>query len=93
MADSELVHARYLGSSPVVMPDLAGRDRCCQQENHRPAEADEDGLIASTLVRLGDVILLDRYSAEGRADFEVLEDVGPPKTSRSPAKGSKTVKE
>lgn len=83
MAEPDLVHARFLGDSPVVMPDLAGRERCCLEANHRPAEPDEEGLIQSTLLRKGDVILLDRASAEGREDFAVLK----------PSKSSKTVKE
>lgn len=82
--DLTLVHARYLGDAPVLMPDLAGRDRCCLQENHRPAEADEDGLIASTLLRKGDVILLDRHSAEGRDDFEVVKEPKSKKPAASP---------
>ncbi len=67
------VHARYLGDSPVVMPGLAGRDRCCQKANQREGDTD-DGIHMHTLLEHGDVILLDRFSAEGRADFEIVED-------------------
>lgn len=74
----ELVHAKYLGDSAVVMPGLAGRDRCCRKENQRPAEAPEgETLKPHTLLEHGDVVLLDRYSAEGRDDFELVEDEAP----------------
>lgn len=76
-----LVHAHYLGDTPVVMPDLAGRDRCCRDENQRAVPVDDDGNELPvegphphTLLKRGDVILLDRHSAEEREDFEIDED-------------------
>jgi hypothetical protein len=88
----DLVHARYLGETEIVVPSLAGRPRCCIAENQAPhagenvsmaflaSEPDEDGvqglvhhaIDAHAVVRHGDVILLDRYSAEQRSDFEVV---------------------
>lgn len=86
--DLTLVHAKYLGDSPVVMPRLAGRDRCCRKENQRPAEAPEgETLKPHTLLEHGDVVLLDRYSAEGRDDFELVtedEKAKPKKPASSP---------
>lgn len=68
---ADLVHARYLGGTRVVMPDLAGRKRCCEKENQRPDDPSARP-NPKVLVETGDVILLDRYSAEGRSDFEVV---------------------
>lgn len=103
MPKSDFVHARYLGGSQVTMEDLVGRPRCCQKKNHRedlgPMAVDEEGQRVTnphTVLNQGDVILLDRFSAEGRDDFEVLDDSGKPKRkgrkkagggSRSRAKG------
>jgi hypothetical protein len=68
----ELIHARYLGTTPVVMPDLDTRERCC--EAHNQIERDEEGEPkAHTVLEHGHVILLDRHSAEGREDFEVVD--------------------
>lgn len=81
MAD-DLVHARYLGGTEVVMPDLAGRDRCCRPENQRSTDLPERGPIPATVLRRGDVILLDRASAEGREDFEVVDEPHAPKATK-----------
>jgi len=75
----ELVHARYLGDTPVVMKHLGGgAERCCIKENQRGENVhdEESGELVSgpALVCKGDVILLDRYSAEGREDFEIAGD-------------------
>jgi len=75
--DQELVHARYLGETTERMPDLEGRDRCCRKENHREG-TDWD----KSVLEPGDVILLDRYSAEGRGDFEIVEDHAPKTKAR-----------
>lgn len=91
----ELVHARYLGTSPVVMPGLAGRDRCCKDENQRAAEPEGgETLKPHSLVEHGDVVLLDRYSAEGRDDFEIVEPhIEEPASKARPRKSESDVKE
>jgi hypothetical protein len=73
--DRTLVHARYLGDTDVVFPHLIEGPRCCREENHRELERDEEGnlVTAPALVKPGDVFLIDRYSAEGREDLEVLD--------------------
>lgn len=86
---TKLVHARYLGTGPVVMPDLFGRDRCCRPENHRVDDPQAEP-NPHTVLQEGDVILLDRWSAEGRSDFEVLKEVGS-KEGAKRAKEPKTV--
>lgn len=69
---AELIHARYIDETEQVMPDLGTRPRCCDEKNHR-----EDDPSArpnpTTVIRKGDIILLDRHSAEGRADFEIVK--------------------
>lgn len=73
---TDLVHAKYLGGTTVVMPELAGRDRCCQEHNQReyiPVDPEDPQLNPHTILQHGDVILLDRFSAEGRADFEIVD--------------------
>ena len=95
--DRTLVHARYLGDSEVLMPDLARRERCCQAGNLHEEETNawlrgdpengvppEHGVNPHVLLRKGDVILLDRYSAQGREDFEILEPEAPGPESRQP---------
>ncbi len=96
-AAHELVHARYLGDTQVQMPDLGFRERCCQAEHSRSKEsksyekahaAGEEGLGTHPHVTLnhGDVILLDRWSAVGRDDFEIVEKSGAKKApERAPA--------
>lgn len=72
----DLVHARYMGDTPVVMKHLSDdAQRCCIDENQRGENEIEDGQLVRghALVVKGDVILLDRYSAEGREDFVVTE--------------------
>lgn len=88
----ELVHARYLGDTPVVFKHLASQLRCCQSENHREEnEYDELGQLVkgNALVCKGDVILLDRFSAEEREDFEIVDE---PKSGKGKT-GSKSEKE
>lgn len=92
---SELVHARYLGDTEIVVPDLGTRDRCCSSENKRikeskdyeAAKAEEPeashGPHPHVTLRKNDVVLLDRYSAVGREDFEIVEDKKPPKAAAS----------
>jgi hypothetical protein len=67
MKDNPIVQARYLGDTPVVMPDLLGRER--------PGTPpwDGTGINPQCLVSPGDVIPLDKASAEGRADFEIVD--------------------
>jgi hypothetical protein len=96
----EEVHARYDGDTPVVMTDLANRDRCCQDENQRE-EAHEawvatppderTGPDPHALLQKGDVIRLQRWSAEGRADFTVLEGSGTHTTAEAPAAAEVTI--
>lgn len=92
---TELIHAKYVGETDIVMPVLGERDRCCRKENDREGqtgpvdkegkpdpegetpkgeEALPPGIERRALVRKGDVILLDRWSAEGRDDFTPLEE-------------------
>lgn len=66
----ELVHARYVGDTEVVFPHAEG-SRCCRPEN---VEGHEE---QPALVKKGDVILVDRYSAEGREDLELVKDEAP----------------
>lgn len=93
--DAELIHARYIGTTPIGLPGLQGRERCCESDNQRPPgpmsdeEAEKLGVPAGVhrevLVLTGDVILLDRHSAEGREDFEVIaEHHASPKGKPSP---------
>jgi hypothetical protein len=74
--DRTPIHARYIGDSDQIFPHLKDGPRCCLPENQREATVDEDGNLPTNpvLVKKGDVILLDRYSAEGREDFEIVED-------------------
>ncbi|MGQ0671238.1 MAG: hypothetical protein ACT4PO_16520 [Actinomycetota bacterium] len=77
MTKKQQVHARYLGGTPVVMPDLDGRVRCCRPANQRDTEhkaweeAGPDSPDPQCLLVTGDVILLDPRSAE-REDFEIV---------------------
>jgi hypothetical protein len=83
---SELVHAKYLGGTAQVMPSLADHPRCCQDGNQREAfdaEGREIRPNPRVVVEHGDVILLDRFSAEERVDFEVVE-APKPKAPKSP---------
>ncbi|HXF71138.1 MAG TPA: hypothetical protein VNO79_00825 [Actinomycetota bacterium] len=80
----EFVHARYVGTTVVVVPDLAHRGRCCRAENLRPDDPTARP-NPKTVLEPGDVILLDRHSAEGRADFEVLEEPKPTRRRTVPA--------
>jgi hypothetical protein len=93
---TDKIHARYIGDSPVVFPHLLAEARCCDPANHRedqidpetgiPILSEEDGApLVHTVVRKGDVILLDRYSAEGREDFEILDDQAAPAAQVAPA--------
>lgn len=90
-ANLELVHSRYLGQTPVVMPDLATRERCCDSDNNREEarakwEAEgREGPDPAVLLVEGDVILLPHDEAEGREDFEViaLHHASPQKSSTS----------
>lgn len=85
MGKPEYCHARYLGGSTVVMPGLVGRPRCCKDhpENERPGEKEPGKPDPHATLERGDVILLDRYSAENREDFEVLDAT--PRKSRKKA--------
>ncbi|MFL5736658.1 MAG: hypothetical protein ACJ76P_04895 [Actinomycetota bacterium] len=86
MPKEKFVHARYTGDSPQVMPDLMSRDRCCKAKNQR--EDDPNGNPnPRALIEKGDVILLDRYSAEGRPDFELVEHSHKP-TRKAPSEGT-----
>lgn len=69
---AELVHARYLGETTVVMPDLVGRERCCEEANHRTDDP-EGKPNPHAVLEPGDVVLLDRWSVEGRSDFELVD--------------------
>jgi hypothetical protein len=91
------VKARYLGGSPIVMPHLEGGlgphagesyvTRADGEREFRPidediAEGEEVVIVdAGALVVTGDVITLDRESAEGRADFELVG--GKPKAAKA----------
>jgi hypothetical protein len=87
---TERRHYRYIGETDHVMPDLVGRERCCQEHNQAPhagesvilhmldTDGEEENLVANAidphvLLRPGDVILLDPWSGDGRADFELAE--------------------
>lgn len=87
--DTQLVHARYVGGTTVVMPDLVGRARCCDSTNHR-SDDDEGRPNPHTLLEHGDVILLDRWSAENRDDFEVVDEPKPGRktAARKPPKAA-----
>lgn len=89
MSVEDLVEARYLGDSDILMPDLADRPRHSSDEHNRVAEHNawnlgdpdkgipqQQGPDPLTLVRKGDVILLDRWSADGRDDFEIVSETG-----------------
>jgi hypothetical protein len=83
----EPVHARYIGETRIWMPDLERRlregiPRCCElhPENEKTAEYEQwlahgrEGFDPRMVLEHGDVLLLDRHSAEGRSDFELMPE-------------------
>jgi hypothetical protein len=71
----EMVHVRYIGGSDVVFPHLEEGPRCCREENQVSESVDVDEWRSGSLVKQGDVFLIDRYSAEERPDLEVVDDI------------------
>lgn len=71
--DRTLVKARYLGDIQVVMPHLADIEQPDREEAYAAwVEGGAEGLNPRCVVDPGDVIPLDRFSAEGRSDFEIV---------------------
>jgi hypothetical protein len=70
----KIVQARYLGDTPVVMPGLLELDRPETDEAEAAwVEGGQVGINPRCYVAKGDVVPIDDYSAEGRADFEPVK--------------------
>jgi hypothetical protein len=73
MTKSDTVQARYLGDTPQVFPHLADTDReAAAYEKWEASTSTSRGLNPRCYVVKGDVIEIDRASAEGRSDLEVV---------------------
>lgn len=78
----KIVQARYLGDTPVVMPDLLERERPdAEGAVAEWIEGGQVGINPHCLVSKGDVIPLDEGSAEGRDDFAVVKPTASKKES------------
>lgn len=76
----DTVTARYLGDTPIAMPHLVEVDRNAQ-DFKTWVQGGAEGLNPRCLVIKGDEIPMDKQSAEGRDDFEVVTKTSAKKES------------